>query len=54
MAVLGYLPKLKGGLRLAFGAHFLHNFWIKMFFYLTLYQRAKFQCHTSFPSQNID
>ena len=48
MAVLGYLPKLKGGLRLAFGAHFLHNFWIKMFFYLTLYQRAKFQCHTSF------
>ena len=32
MAVLGYLPKLKGGLRLAFGAQFLHDFSIKMFF----------------------
>ena len=32
MAVLGYLPKLKGGLGLAFGAHFLHDFSIKMFF----------------------
>ena len=26
MAALGYLPKLKKGLRLAFGAHFLHDF----------------------------
>ena len=25
MVVLGYLPKLKSGLRLAFGAHFLHD-----------------------------
>ena len=25
MAVLGYLPELKRGLGLAFGAHFLHN-----------------------------
>ena len=31
MAVLGYLPKLKRGLGLAFGAHFLHDFSIKMF-----------------------
>ena len=52
MAVLDYLPKLKGGLGLAFGAHFPHNFSIKMFF-LIRYQRAKFQCHNSFPSQDI-
>ena len=32
MAVLGYLPKLKGGLGLAFDAHFMHDFSIKMFF----------------------
>ena len=33
MVVLGYLSKLKGDLeRLAFGAHFLHDFSIKMFF----------------------
>ena len=32
MAVLGYLPKLKWGLGLAFGEHFLHDFSIKMFF----------------------
>ena len=31
MAVLGYLAKLKRGLGLAFGAHFLHDFSIKMF-----------------------
>ena len=31
MAVLGYLAKLKRGLALAFGAHFLHDFSIKMF-----------------------
>ena len=30
--VLGYLPKLKRGLGLAFGANFLHDFSIKMFF----------------------
>ena len=31
MAVLGYSAKLKRGLGLAFGAHFLHDFFIKMF-----------------------
>ena len=36
LAVLGYLPKLKGGLGLAFGAHFLHDFSIKMFLFNTL------------------
>ena len=29
MAVLGYLPKLKRGLALAFGAYSLHDFYIK-------------------------
>ena len=28
----GYLPKLKRGLELAFGAHFLRDFPVKMFF----------------------
>ena len=32
MTVQGYLPKLKRDLGLAFGAHFLHHFSIKMFF----------------------
>ena len=32
MAVLGYLPKLYRGLGLAFAAHFLHDFSIKMLF----------------------
>ena len=31
MAVLGYLAKLKRGLGLAFGAHFLFDFSIKLF-----------------------
>ena len=31
MAVLGYLPKLKRGLGLAFGAYCLHDLSIKMF-----------------------
>ena len=31
MAVLGYLAKLKTDLGLAFGAHFQHDFSIKMF-----------------------
>ena len=31
MAFLGYLPKLKRGLGIASGAHFLHDFPIKMF-----------------------
>ena len=31
MAVLGYLPKLKRGLGLAFGQNCLHDFSIKMF-----------------------
>ena len=38
MTVLGYLPKLKEGLGLAFGAHFLYDFFHKNVFYLILYQ----------------
>ena len=53
MAVLGYTPKLKRGLGLAFGAHFLHDFSIKNVPYLMLYQWTKFQCHIFFPSQDI-
>ena len=49
MAVLGYLAKLKKGLRIAFGPYFLHDFSIK----LILYQWTKFQYHTFFLSQDI-
>ena len=31
MTILGYLPKLKSGLGLAFGTYSLHDFSIKMF-----------------------
>ena len=41
MAVLGYLPKLKWGLGLPFGAHFLHNFSKKNAPYLTPSQDIK-------------
>ena len=53
MAVLDYLAKVKMGLGLAFGAHFLHGFFHKNVPYLILYQWTKFQCHTLFPSQDI-
>ena len=36
MTVLGYLPKLKRGLGLAPGVHFLHDFPIKSFSFNTL------------------
>ena len=53
MAVLIYLAKLKRGLGLAFGAHFLHDFFHKNVSYLILCLWTKFQCHTFFPSQGI-
>ena len=53
MAVSGYLAKLKRGLGLAFGAHFVLDFSIKNVPYLLLYQQTKFQCHTLFLSQDI-
>ena len=52
MAVLGYLSKLKRGLGLALGAHFLHDFSTKCSL-LILYQWTKFQCNIFFPSQVI-
>ena len=51
MAVLGYLPNLKRGLGLAFGAHFQDYLSIKMF--LKTLSIEKVQCYISFPSQNI-
>ena len=48
MAVLAYLPKLKRGLGLAFGAHFLHDFSIK--YYLSM---DKVSMSYIFPSQDI-
>ena len=52
MAVFGYLPKLKTGLALAFGTHFLHDFSIKMFFFNTL-SMDKVSISYCFPSQDI-
>ena len=52
MAVLGYIAKLKRDLGLAFGAHFPHDFSIKMSLFNTQ-TIEKFQCHTLFLSQDI-
>ena len=45
MAVLGYLAKLKIGLRLAFGAHFVHDFSISFsvtpYFFLKISNKMK-------------
>ena len=53
MAVLGYLPKLKRDLELAFDAHSLYDFFHKNVLYLIFYQWTKFQRSTSFSSQDI-
>ena len=42
MAVLGYLPKLKRDVGLAFGAHVQDHLSMKNVPYLTLYQLTKF------------
>ena len=52
MAVLGYLPKLKRGLRLAFGSHFLYDFSIKMFYIYYPINGQSFNVNF-FSSQNI-
>ena len=49
---LGYLPKLKRDLELAFDGHFLHDFCIKKFF-IQYSQWTKFQCDNFFPSEDI-
>ena len=43
----------KRGLELAFGAHCLHDFSIKMFLIKYFINGLKFKCHTFFPSQDI-
>ena len=54
MVVLGYLAKLKRGLGLAFGAHFLHDFPIKIYhiILLSINKVSMSQCHL-FLSQGI-
>ena len=53
MTVLGYLPKLKRDLGLAFGTHFQHEYGNNNVSYLIHYQWTKFKCHTFLPSQDI-
>ena len=52
MAVLGYLPKLKRGFGLAFGAHFLHDFAI-LFYLFNAQSMDKFSMSSLYPSQDI-
>ena len=49
MAVLGYLLKLKRGLGLAFGTHFLHDFSIKMLFNTLSMDKVSMSYFFSFP-----
>ena len=42
MTVLAYITKLRRGLGLAFGAHFLRDFSIKMFLICYFYNGQKF------------
>ena len=51
IAVLSYLPKLKGSYGRAFGVYFRRNFSLKGFLFNI--QFTKFQCHTFFLSQDI-
>ena len=54
MAVLGYLARLKRDLGLAFGAHFQHDFSIKMFLIEYSINRQSFSVTPSlFLSQDI-
>ena len=49
----GLFTKIKRRCGTGFWCTFSAWFFHKNIFYLTLYQRAKFQCHASFPSQDI-
>ena len=53
MAVLGHLPKLKRGLGLAFGVHFLRDFSIKIFRIEYFIYGQSSNAITFFPSQDI-
>ena len=48
MAVLGYLPKLKRSLRLAFGTHFLHDFSVQMLFNILSMEKVSISYLLSF------
>ena len=53
MNVLGYLPKLKKGLGLGFGVHFLHDFSMKRFFISYSINGQSFNAIPFFSSQDI-
>ena len=53
MAVLGYLPNLKKGLRIDFGAYFLHGIFMKMLLISYSIYRQSFNDIPFFPSQDI-
>ena len=54
MAGLGYLSELKRGRGTSLWCLFYALFSNKNLPYLILYQWTNFQCHTFFPSQNIE
>ena len=49
---LGYLPKLKRGLGLAFGSHFLHDFSMKCSLFNTLFMDKVLMSYLP-PSEDI-
>ena len=53
MTVLGYLPKLKRDLKLAFGAHFVHCYFIQMLLIWFSINWQSFNVISFFTSQNI-
>ena len=53
MADLGYLPKLKRGLGLAFGGYFLHGFFIQMLLILYYISWQSFNVISFFPFRDI-
>ena len=54
MTVLGYSPKLKRGMGLAFGAHFLHDFSIKKHSLFNALSMGKVSMSHLFSSQDIE
>ena len=53
MTALGYLVKLKRGVGLAFVAHFLHDFSIKMLFNTLSMDKVSMAHHISFSIYQI-
>ena len=54
MAILGYLPTLKSGLELAFGAHFQYYFSIKEFLNTLSIDKVQFYIFLSFSRYYLD